>query len=349
MRAAVYLGPGKIVVRDVEKPEPERGEVLIKVAACAVCGTDVRIFYHGQKNVVPPHITGHEIAGRIEAFGDGVAGFTKGEKVTVVTSIGCQKCAFCRKKLYNLCDTPRYLGYFYPGGFAEYMIVPADAVAGNNILKVPDQIEFPEISLIEPLSCAINGQDYLKIEKGDTVVVIGAGPIGCMHAELARVQGAGRVILFDVSEARLNLAGRFPGVTKINGAKEDPVQKVMELTGQVGADVVIVACSVNSAQEQAVRMAAKRGRISFFAGLPKDDPYIRLDSNIVHYKEVSIFGAFASHRIQYEKALELIESGMIDARKFVTHTFPLEKIEEAFATAKRGEGLKVVVTLSTDV
>lgn len=348
MRAAVYLGPGKIEVRDVERPRPERNEVLIKVAACAVCGTDVRIFYHGQKNVVPPHITGHEIAGRIEALGDGVAGFTKGEKVTVVTSIGCQKCTFCRKKLYNLCDTPRYLGYFYPGGFAEYMIVPADAVAGNNILKVPDPIGFAEISLIEPLSCAINGQDYLKIEKGDTVVVIGAGPIGCMHAELARTQGAARVILFDVSETRLSLAGRFTGITKINSAKEDPVQKVMELTGQVGADVVIVACSVNSAQEQAVRMAAKRGRISFFAGLPKDDPYIRLDSNIIHYKEVSIFGAFASHRMQYEKALELIAAEKIDARKFVTHTFPLEKIEEAFATAKRGEGLKVVVTLSPD-
>ena len=345
MRAAVYLGPGNIEIREVEKPIPKAGEVLLKISACAVCGTDVRIFYHGQKNVVPPHVTGHEIAGRIEEIGAGVAGFVKGEKVTVVTSIGCQRCPFCRKKLYNLCDTPRYLGYYYPGGFAEYMIVPSEAVEGDNILKVSEEIDFPEIALIEPLSCVINGQDYLQIEKGDNVVVIGAGPIGCMHAELARVQGAGQVILFDVSDTRLNLAERFTGITTINSAEEDPVRKVMELTDQVGADVVVVACSVNSAQEQAMQMAAKRGRISFFAGLPKDNPYIRLDSNIIHYKEVSVFGAFASYRLQYEKALELISSRKIDARKFITHTFPLEKIVEAFETAKKGEGLKVVVVL----
>jgi L-iditol 2-dehydrogenase len=225
------------------------------------------------------------------------------------------------------------------------MIVPSEAVEGDNILKVPEKIDFPEVSLIEPLSCAINGQDYLRIEKGDVVAVIGAGPIGCMHAELARAQGAGQVILFDVSDTRLSLAQRFAGITTINSSREDPVQRVMELTDHVGADVVIVACSVNSAQEQAIRMAAKRGRISFFAGLPKDNPYIRLDSNIVHYKEVSIFGAFASYRLQYEKALKLISARKIDARKFITHTFPLEKIVEAFETAQKGTGLKVVVIL----
>ncbi|MFH1825622.1 MAG: zinc-dependent dehydrogenase [Candidatus Firestonebacteria bacterium] len=345
MKAAVFLGPEKIEIQEVKKPEPKLGEVLIKIFACAVCGTDVRIFYHGQKNVVPPHIIGHEIAGEIAKIGKGVKGFKIGERVTVVTSVGCQKCKFCKKGIYNLCDTPRYIGYYYQGGFAEYMIIPSPAVKGNNILKVPKKLDFLEVSLIEPLSCVINGQEYLNIQKGDTVVIIGAGPIGCMQAEVARVKGAKQIILFDISDTRLNLAKRFKKITLINSLKEDPVKKVMKLTNGNGADVIVVACGVNNAQEQALKMAAKRARISLFAGLPRDNPYIKFDSNIIHYKEVSVFGAFASYRLQYEKALDLISSNKINARKFITNTFPLEKIVEAIETTKKGEGLKVVVTI----
>ncbi|OGF45437.1 MAG: alcohol dehydrogenase [Candidatus Firestonebacteria bacterium RIFOXYC2_FULL_39_67] len=345
MKAAVYLGPGKIEIREIPTPTPKAGEVLIKVHACAVCGTDGRIFYHGQANVVPPAVIGHEIAGEIWELGEGVEGFKKGEKVTSVTSVGCQKCSYCKKGHYNLCDTPRYLGYFYSGAFAEYIIIPVEAVKGNNILKVPENMSYPAMSLIEPLSCVINGQDYLKVEKGDTVVVIGAGPIGCMHAEVARASGAKRVILFDVSETRLGLAKRFEGITPVNSAKNDPVKTVKELTGGVGADVVVVACGVNAAQEQAIAMTAKRGRVSLFAGLPKDNPYIKFDANFVHYNEISVYGAFASYRVQFEKAMNLLASGKIDAEKFITHTFPLEKIVEGIETAKKGEGLKVVIKI----
>ncbi|OGF48717.1 MAG: alcohol dehydrogenase [Candidatus Firestonebacteria bacterium RIFOXYA2_FULL_40_8] len=346
MKAAVYLGPGKMEIQELPIPVPKAGEVLIKVHACAVCGTDGRIYYHGQKNVVPPAVIGHEIAGEIWEIGKDVKGFKKGERVTSVTSVGCQKCPYCKKGIFNLCDTPRYLGYFYPGAFAEYILIPAEAVEGNNILKVPANMDYPAVSLIEPLSCVINGQDFLKVEKGDTVVVIGAGPIGCMHAEVARASGAAKVILFDVSETRLELAKRFKGLTIINSGKNDPVKTVKELTKGVGADVVVVACGVNAAQEQALSMAAKRGRVSFFAGLPKDNPFIKFDSNLVHYNEISVYGAFASYRLQFEKAMELLSSGKIDAGKFITHTFPLEKIVEGIETAKKGEGLKVVIKIA---
>lgn len=348
MKAAVYLGPGQMEVKEVPFPKPKKGEVLFKVYACAVCGTDGRIYQYGQKNVVPPRIIGHEIAGRIEAVGEGVNGFKKGEKVTVVTSIGCQKCQFCERKVYNLCDVPRYIGYFYDGGFAEYVIIPEEAVIGNNIIKVSENLDFVDVSLVEPLSCVINGQDYLKVKKGDFAVVIGAGPIGCMHAELAKASGAKQVVLFDVSETRLKLAQRFSNLTLVNSAKEDPVKKILDLTKGVGADIVVVACGVNAAQEQAIAMSAKQARVSFFAGLPKDNPYIKFDSNAVHYKEISVFGAFASYRPQFEKALDLISSGKIDAKKFVTNTFPLDKIVEAIQTAKKGEGLKVVVKIAEE-
>ncbi len=345
MKAAVYMGPGKIEVKEVETPKPKAGEVLLKIHACAVCGTDVRIFYHGQKNVVPPHITGHEFAGSIAEIGPGVTGFKKGDKVTSVTCVGCQKCLYCKKGLYNLCDTPRYLGYYYPGAFAEYMIIPKEAIDGGNLLKAPGSLSFPAITMVEPLSCVIIGQDYLKVQKGDFAVVIGAGPIGCMHAEIAKASGAKTVVLFDVSESRLELAKRFDGLVLVNSAKEEPVKKVMDMTGGCGADVIVVACGVNAAQEQAVAMAAKLARISLFASLPKDNPFIKLDANIVHYKEVSVYGAFASYKKQYEKALSLIAEKKIQAEKFITHTYPLKDIVTAFETSKKGTGLKTVVTM----
>ncbi|OGF52483.1 MAG: alcohol dehydrogenase [Candidatus Firestonebacteria bacterium GWA2_43_8] len=345
MLAAVYMGPGKIEVKEVATPKPKDGEVLLKIHACAVCGTDVRIFYHGQANVVPPTVTGHEFAGTIAELGKGITGYKIGEKVTSVTCVGCQKCRYCKSGQFNLCDTPRYLGYYYHGAFAEYMIIPKEAVDGGNLLKAPASLTFPEITMVEPLSCVINGQDYLKVQKGDFVVVIGAGPIGCMHAEIAKASGAKTVVLFDVADSRLELAKRFEGVTLVNSAKEDPVKKVMEMTGGCGADVIVVACGVNAAMEQSVAMAGKLARISLFASLPKTNPYLKFDANIIHYKEVSVFGAFASYKKQYEKALSLIAEKKIIAEKFITDTYPLRDIEKAFESSKKGAGLKTVVTM----
>lgn len=343
MKAAVYLGPGRIEIQELETPEITADEVLVKVHACAVCGTDARIYYHGQKNVVPPAVLGHEIAGTISAIGGNVKGYREGQRVTSVTSVGCGTCEYCRKGFFNMCDASRHIGYYFPGGFAEYVKVPADAVKGNNILLVPDRLDFPEIAMIEPLSCCVNGQGYLDIQAGEAVAVVGAGPIGCMHAELARAKGAAKVILFDVSPARLELAGRFAGVTIVDSSKNDPVRTTLDLTEGRGADVVIIACGVNRAQEQSVHMAAKKGRISFFAGLPKDDPVINLDANALHYKELGVFGAFASYRKQFEEALGFIASGKVEAKKFVTHKFPLERIVEGIETTKSGKGLKSVI------
>lgn len=346
MKAAVYLGPGKIEVKEVPTPEPKPGEVLINVKACAVCGTDVRIYTTGQKNVVPPRITGHEIAGIIAKIGSDVqADYAEGDKVTVVTSIGDQTCRYCQKGFYNLCDDPRYLGYYYDGGFAEYVIVPEEAVKGNNIIRIDADIDFPEISLIEPLSCCINGQEYLDIQEGDNAVIFGAGPIGLMHVELVKASGADKVILVDIVQQRLDMAKDFSVTHTINSNEEDVVKKVLEITGQQGADVIITAASAKIIQEQALEMAAKKARISFFAGINKEDPFIKFNSNTVHYKEISVFGVFASYRKQFEKAYQLIADKKIDPSKFITHKFPLDRIVEAFETSKSGQGLKSVVIM----
>ncbi|MCK4417306.1 MAG: zinc-binding dehydrogenase, partial [Candidatus Latescibacteria bacterium] len=240
------------------------------------------------------------------------------------------------------------LGYFYPGGFAQYIAVPREAVRQESVLKLPQGISFEEASIVEPLSCCINGQDYLRIEPGDTVAIFGAGPIGRMHAELARAGGASRIILIDLSPQRLQLARDCPSIDYIiDVEREDPVEKILELTQGEGADVAVVACSSGKAQQQALQIAAKKGRVSFFAGLSKENSTIELDSNIIHYREISVFGAFASYREQYLRALELISSGKVKAMGLITHRFPLDRIVEGIQTAKSGIGLKVVITDET--
>ena len=347
MRAAVFEGPGKMAVRDVDEPVCGDWGVRVRVRACAVCGTDVRIYNYGQKNVKPPHTIGHEIAGTVEEVGPAAleAGCSPpaGSRVVIVTAVGCGLCANCRRGFHNMCPENTAIGYDYPGGFAEQILVPEKAVRQGNVLAAPEGLSFKHASVVEPLSCCVNGQDYLGIGIGETVVIIGCGPIGCMHAQLARSRGATCIIMVDVEEKRLEMARRFGPDLLVNGKTVDPVAQVMEQTGGVGAEVVIAACSAPQAQQQALEMAAKKGRVSFFAGVPRDKMPASLDSNLLHYRELSVYGAYASYAPQYDQALRLMAAGRIDAGKFVTHTFPLEDIVEAMQVARSGEGLKVVI------
>jgi len=347
MKAAVYSGIKKIQIEEVERPKCGPGEILIRVHFCAICGTDVRTYLHGHKKVKPPQIIGHEIAGEIAEMGKETKGYRLGDRVTVVTSVGCGKCRWCQKGYYNLCPDGEAIGYFYQGGFAEYLLMPQEAVAQNAVLKIPENVSLAEASIVEPLSCCINGQNYLKIEKGDNVAVFGAGPIGMMHLELARTSGAEKTFLIDISKEKLEFAqSHFSANYLINSQKENPTEKISSLTENKGVDVVIVAASAKIAQEQALKIAGKKGRVSFFAGLSKDNSIINFDSNILHYQEISIFGSFASYREEYEEALNLIVSKKIEAKKFITHILPLEKIEEGIDLIRAGKTLKVVLKLA---
>ena len=343
MRAAVYMGPGEIVVRDVETPRPGPGEILLKMRAAAVCGTDVRIYLRGQANVVPPHVTGHEICGEIAEIGRGVTGYEFGQRVTSVTSIGCGACPMCARGWTNMCPGARYIGYHFPGAFAEYMVVPAPAVAQAAVLAAPEHLSDDAVALVEPLSCVVNGQEPLHVGEGDTVVVIGMGPIGAMHLMLARANEAARTIAIDVEPRRLEMAGEFAPDVVVDGSAVDVVDEVKQLTNGRGADVAIVACGVKAAALQAVAMAAMKGRVSFFAGFPKDDPTIALDANLVHYRELSLHGAFASHRSQFERAMALAAEDKVDLDALATHHFHLDDIVDAIETTRRGDGLKSII------
>ena len=177
MKAAVFHGVRDVRIEDVPRPTAGPGEVVLRVQRCSVCGTDKRIFTHGQKNVVPPAITGHEIVGTVYEIGSGVDnGLRIGQKAVVATVVGCGKCIYCQRKQYNLCDSFTAIGYDYAGGFAEYVKIPAAAVAQGNVIPIPDSMSVERAALIEPLSCVLNGQEYLSPQPGDRAVVFGAGP-----------------------------------------------------------------------------------------------------------------------------------------------------------------------------
>ncbi len=344
MKAAVFSGPGQMEIKEVPTPRAEKGEIVIRVKACAICGTDLRTFRFGHKKVKPPQVIGHEIAGVISEKGEDVTGWKIGDRVTVVTSVGCGTCRLCRQGRNNICAKTEALGYYYPGGFAEYIKIPAESIVQNSIIRLPDSVSFDEAAVVEPLSCCINAQNFLNIRKGDSLVLFGAGPIGLMHIELAQALGATKTIMVDINPERLTSSAKLVRIDHlVNSSEKDPVAEVMRLTEGEGADVIITANPAKITHEQAFRMAAIRGRISLFGGLPKDDSVIRFDSNIVHYREISVFGAFASARPEYEEALNLIKTKKIDAKKFISHRFPLDGITEGFKLVQEGKAIKVVI------
>ena len=348
-------------IEDVAKPAGGSGDVLVKVNACAICGTDGRI-YQGTKDVtkgfIPQFrgygegrfIIGHEIVGIVEKIGSEIKhpDYKVGDKVVLVTSVGCQKegCRPCQQQSYNMCKDNHPIGYYYPGGFAEYILVQDTAVRQGAIIPVPQdsRILDEHLAMVEPLSCVINGQDYLNIKKGEYVTVVGAGPIGLMHGLLAKSKGA-RVIMAEYSSVRLAMAKEFGFDHYIATKDSDLVESIQDLTKGEGTDVGIVACSVNKVAEDLLRTMAMKGRLSFFAGFPKEDSILKLNGNIIHYKEVSIYGAFASNRAQFEEALKLIVSEKVSMDKIVTHIFPLERITQAMEKMldKEGDALKVII------
>jgi L-iditol 2-dehydrogenase len=287
---------------------------------------------------------GHEIAGEIVEVGPQVSGWRVGERVQVIAAIPCGRCADCAAGRMTVCPNQESMGYHYDGGFAEYLIVPAKVLAVDGLNRIPAGVTFAEASLAEPLACVLNGQTLARVGPGDDVVVIGSGPIGCLHVRLARARGASRVVLVDLNAARLRLAADLvaPDAALV-GSEVDVVDEIAKRTDGRGVDVVIVAAASGRAQEQAVQLAARQGRISLFGGLPKDDPVIALDANQVHYRELTVVGANGSSPAHNAQALELIAGGAVPVADLITHRLPLDRTLEAFDIVARGEGIKVTI------
>ncbi len=343
MKAAVLEEIENLVIKDVNEPECPGDGILIKVEACAVCGTDVKVYHHGHKHIRFPRITGHEVAGTIVEVGHEVNDYREGDRVAVAPAIPCGACSYCRRGIQGMCANLTAMGYHYDGGFAGYMLVPSPAVRNGCVNKIPENLSFEEAAIAEPLACCINGQELSGVKLGDTVVVIGGGPVGCFHVQLAKTQGATKVILIDVSAERLKISRVASADIYIDGSRERAVERVLEETEGSGAEVVITACSSGRAQEESLQMVASRGNVNFFGGLPKDNPYIKFNSNLPHYKEFSLVGTHGSSPRHNILALGLIAGGKIKARELITHHLPLDGVREGIGITERGEGLKVII------
>jgi L-iditol 2-dehydrogenase len=347
MLAAVYHGPQDLRVEEVPVPEIGAGELLLKVRSASICGTDLRI-YHGNHRMYPAgtvRIPGHEVVGEIAAVGAGLSGFITGQRIFVAPNMGCGHCRQCINGNNNRCANYAAIGVTIDGGFAQYMRVPAAAVQQGNIFPISAEVDPAVAALIEPFACVLRGQTVLDIHPGDVVLIIGAGPIGIMHAKLAHLSGAARIIIADNSSDRAQIAMRMGADRVINtgDAAADLPALVAEETSGEGADVVIVAAPSHAAVESALQYAAIGGRINFFAGLPKTRPMVNIDSNLVHYKELTITATTACSTYDCQRAAQIVNSGRIDLSDLVSQRFELAQAVAAFAAAEDRRYLKVVL------
>lgn len=347
MRAFVYHGPHDLRLEERPDPRPGRGEALLRVDACGICGTDLRIAA-GAHRAYPPgtvRVPGHEIAGTIVEAGPG-ADVAEGTRAFVAPNIGCGRCAQCRAGRVNLCAHPQALGITRDGGFAEYALLPGPSIAQGNVL--PTALTDPgAVALVEPLACVLRGARPLDIQEGELVVIYGAGPIGLLFLRVARLRAPRAIVVVQRSAERGAFARAWGADHAIDPRAEDLRGLVDELSDGRGADAVVVAVPSPEAQAEAVALAAPGGRVNLFAGLPKDRSRVELDANLIHYKELIVTGTTANTTADCRAALDLVESGAIDTAALITHRYPLERGPAAFDAASTGGALKVVLEPGT--
>ena len=350
MRAAIWDGPGTMSVGTVPDAVCPEDGVLLRVTACGICGTDVRTFYNGDRRITPPWVLGHEISGELIEIGPRAAeelaqmGLGVGEHVHCISTLWCGRCRLCRSGNEHLCEHAGLMGFDYQGAYAELVAIPQ--VALKNLFRIPAGLSDAHATFADPLSDAICGHKDIAIGLDDTVAVVGAGPVGTAHAAIARLEGAGQVLLLETAAARLDLARAILGDERmryIDTSGTEGIAAVRGVTDDIGADVVIVACSSDVAQEEAMEMAAPRGRVLFFGGLPKGTTHIRFPSNVLHYREVQVHGSYASRHRDQVHALDMLADDIGGLRSVVSDVVDLDSAPAAFARIRAGEVLKVVV------
>ncbi len=344
MKAATYHGKEDLRVENIPDPTLAEGEILLEIEACSVCGTDLRTYRNGDKKITPPRVLGHEFCGRVIESRNPAANVQVGDRVVMYIVLSCGECKYCRAGRENLCISRTTMSYHYDGAFAPYVKVPARAVQRGSLFKVTTDQSSQQMSLAEPLGCVTNAHTHLGIGLQDRVAVIGAGPIGAMHAVLARLQGAQSVHLFDINQKRLDMMTRFDiDGTVLSNQEGAHLAEALELTAGEGFDVVIVAVSSALAQADALEIAGKGARVEFFGGLPKSNPTALLNTNHLHYKELMVSGSYSEKISDFRTAYHLIQSGRFPADRFITQELPLERIHESFTMMESGEALKVCI------
>jgi L-iditol 2-dehydrogenase len=343
VHAVVYYGPGDVRLEERPEPTPAADNLIVRVRGCCICGTDLKLATIGNPRFHPSRIIGHEMVGEIIHVGTAVRGFSMGERITLATTLACGNCPYCARGLGNMCPNARPISSDFDGAFAPYIAVPPMALAGGNVIKVPDAVPDDAAALSEPLSCAVNAQELIGVKAGDRVLIIGGGPLGALHAEVAKTLGAADVMIVQRSEPRLSLLRKLRDVRVIDGAGENVASVVRERTEGLGADAVIVCAPSREAQEQSIALARKGGAVSLFASLPKGASDITLDSRIIHYGELRVVGASDSRPEHVARAVRMMAEGKIDWERLITHRLPLAEIKAGLALMQEKQSLKVLM------
>ncbi|HUX14528.1 MAG TPA: alcohol dehydrogenase catalytic domain-containing protein [Spirochaetia bacterium] len=341
-KSVVYYAPKDVRIEEMaEVPEIGEGELLVRVEACAICGTDIKSFFKGNPRIKPPMTMGHEFCGTIERADAAVSGYRVGQRVTMATTIGCGDCFYCRQGKSNLCRDAEAIGFHYPGAMAPYLRIPAKAVARGHLVDVGD-MDASVASLSEPLSCALNGLGRLPMDQIKNVLVLGLGPLGLLHTIAVRAKGAERVVCVEFPGKRLDLAKRMDFVTGVTPDRIDEQYK--DLSGGEGFDLVVVTAPHNPTQAKAPMYARKAGYVSFFASLPVGDEMLSVNSRTIHYNELVIFGTSDSTPVHTREAVRLLQKDTKLFSSLITHQLPMSDFHIAMDEIAAQNAVKVVLS-----
>jgi len=324
--ANILVSPGVIEPRKIETPKPSYGEVLVKIKAALTCGTDLKAFRRGHPVIPMPGVFGHEFSGIIGETGKGVKGFKEGEEVMAVHSAPCLRCGYCRKKLYNLCGN--IMDSKILGAFAEYILLPSHIVKQNLFYK-PEHLSFAEAAFLEPLSCVVHGMTSLDINKGDHVLVIGAGPIGLLHLLLLKEKGA-KVAVMDKHGEKLRTAVKL-------GADYTDISDDF-----IGFDYVFECTGMPEVWEASVNYVRRGGTITLFGGC-KSGTTVTYDAGRLHYDEITLRGVFHYTPSDVRKAYDLLRKRSIDVTPLISGKYSLKQTQKAFEKLAKGKGIKYAI------
>ena len=344
MKAEVLYGPDDVRYEEVEEPSCPSDGIKVKVIGCGICGSDLRTYSGGSKNSILPAISGHEIVA--EVIESHYPRFPEGTRLSIAPVIVCGECWYCKNGIQNLCDNIRMIGTAegIAGGFAEYIAFPKEIIDNGCFNAIPKEIDPIDTVIAETASSVLCAQINTNIVMDDLVVVIGAGTIGCLHSEIAKIRGVKEVIIVEMNKDKAELAKSqgFDNVVTMSSSDPELKKLVLEKTDGKGADVVISACPAGQAQADAVDLARKRGKVILFGGIHPSSAKL-LDTNAIHYKEIMVYGASAYSPEINRKALNLVLNRQLDSKKFITHKYELKDLGQGFADMRAGKMIKGVI------
>lgn len=338
--SVVYYAPQDVRIEPMtSKPAVEAGEVLIKVEACAICGTDIKSYVSGNPRIKPPMIMGHELCGEIVEVGTGVAGYRIGQRVTMATTIGCGECYYCKMGKTNMCRSAEAIGFHYPGAMAPYVKIPAKAVRQKHLVELGD-LDATVAALSEPMSCAVNNLTRFPNEKFESALIIGLGPLGILHSVSVRERGVKNVCCVEFPGKRMEMAKQL-GFTVL--APDQIEGKYKDLTKGEGFDLVVLTAPHNESQGKAPMFARKGGYVSYFASLPVGDEMLKVNSRTIHYNELIVYGTSDSTVKHVQDAVAMLKANPKGFKPLITHVMPMSDFHKAMDEIKAGNAVKIVL------